>query len=109
MYSFGVVLAELITGSKPLSMERLQEERNLATYLLIAQSEDRLTEIIDPHVFDEAASYEQLEAACSLACRCLQPSGMNRPSRKEVTIELERIRKIINPWDSEVYGENLND
>ncbi|MFS7965911.1 putative protein kinase RLK-Pelle-WAK-LRK10L-1 family [Helianthus anomalus] len=109
VYSFGVVLAELIRGSKPLSMERPQEERNLVAYLLIAQREDRLTEIIDPQVFEEAESYEQLEAACSLACRCLQPSGMDRPSMKEVTMELERIKKFRNPWDSEAYDENLND
>ncbi|KAF5789061.1 putative protein kinase RLK-Pelle-CrRLK1L-1 family [Helianthus annuus] len=109
VYSFGVVLAELITGSKPISMERHQEERNLAAYFLIAEREDRLIEIIDPHVFEEAATDEQLEAACSLACRCLHMEGKKRPSMKEVTMELERIRKIRNPWDSEVYHENVSD
>ncbi|KAJ0532268.1 putative protein kinase RLK-Pelle-CrRLK1L-1 family [Helianthus annuus] len=109
VYSFGVVLAELITGSKPISLERHEEERNLAAYFLIAEREDRLIEIIDPHVFKEAATDEQLEAACSLACRCLHMEGRKRPSMKEVTMELERIRKIRNPWDSEVYDENLSD
>ncbi|KAJ0751887.1 putative protein kinase RLK-Pelle-WAK family [Helianthus annuus] len=109
VYSFGVVLAELIIGSKPISMERPQEERNLAAYFLIAEREDRLIEIIDPHVFEEAATDEQLEAACSLACRCLHMEGKKRPSMKEVTMELERIRKIRNPLDSEVYDENLSD
>ncbi|KAI3827332.1 hypothetical protein L1987_01405 [Smallanthus sonchifolius] len=43
------------------------------------------------------ATEEQLAAASYLACRCLHLKGVDRPSMKEVTVELERIRKFSVP------------
>ncbi|KAM0030942.1 putative protein kinase RLK-Pelle-WAK family [Helianthus debilis subsp. tardiflorus] len=89
VYSFGVVLAELLTGLKPID----EEDTNLATVFVQAKRENRLREIVDRQVLEEVTN-EQLDAACNLVCRCLDREGRNRPSMKEVTIELERLRRL---------------
>ncbi|KAI7753151.1 hypothetical protein M8C21_020571 [Ambrosia artemisiifolia] len=89
VYSFGVVLAELLTGLKPID----EEDTNLATFFVQAKRENRLREIVDCQVLEEATD-AQLDAVCNLVCRCLDREGRNRPSMKEVTIELERLRKL---------------
>ncbi|KAK1418516.1 hypothetical protein QVD17_27661 [Tagetes erecta] len=100
VFSFGVVLTELLTGLKPIDSER-SEHMTLATYFLFTKSENRLREIVDYQVLEEASD-EQLEEVCNLVYRCLNIERRDRPSMKEVTMELERIRKLrISPWVSQ--------
>ncbi|KAD3336508.1 hypothetical protein E3N88_32027 [Mikania micrantha] len=98
VYSFGVVLLELITGKKPICMERNQAERNLAAYFLVSLKSNNLFQILDPRVVREG-SLEQLEAIASLVKRCLNMNGYYRPTMKEVAMELEGVRKLTkHPW-----------
>ncbi|KAK2986191.1 hypothetical protein RJ640_015232 [Escallonia rubra] len=90
VYSFGVVLVELLTGKKPISMTRTGEQRSLATHFLLSEEENRLFEIFDPRVLKEGTKVE-LMAVASLARRCLNLNGKNRPTMKEVATELEGI------------------
>ncbi|GJS39282.1 wall-associated receptor kinase 2-like protein [Tanacetum coccineum] len=106
VYSFGVVLLELLTGKKPLCMERSQVERNLATHFLVSLSTNNLFQILDPRVVREG-SLEQLEAIASLVKRCLNMNGYDRPTMKEVAMELERLRKFTkNPWFNQHGNED---
>ncbi|KAK1412413.1 hypothetical protein QVD17_33650 [Tagetes erecta] len=102
VYSFGVVLAELLTGKRPIDAERGLEDMNLATYFLNANTESRLFHILDQDIVKEATE-EQLKAACDLVCRCLNQVGGNRPSMKDVAVELETLRKSSkhHPWISQ--------
>ncbi|XP_073154609.1 wall-associated receptor kinase 2-like [Henckelia pumila] len=92
VYSFGVVLAELMTGRKPLSPEKSEQERNLSTYFVMAIKENRLFQIVDPRILREG-SLEQLQAVAELVRRCIKLNGEERPTMKEVTMELEMLRK----------------
>ncbi|KAJ1376612.1 Wall-associated receptor kinase, galacturonan-binding domain [Sesbania bispinosa] len=90
VYSFGVVLAELLTGKKALSFDRPEADRNLAVYFASSMKEGRLLHVVDCHIIDEA-NVEQLTEVANIAKRCLRVKGEERPTMKEVAMELEGI------------------
>ncbi|TKY72412.1 Wall-associated receptor kinase 22 [Spatholobus suberectus] len=93
VYSFGVVLVELLTGQKPISSLRPMEAKSLASYFILCIEENRLFDIIDERVMKEGLK-EHIIAIANLASRCLELNGKKRPTMKEVTLELEGIRKL---------------
>ena len=50
VHSFGVVLIELLTGEKLVSLTRSHESQNLSTYFIHSLKENRLFDILDPQV-----------------------------------------------------------
>ncbi|WOH01999.1 hypothetical protein DCAR_0521386 [Daucus carota subsp. sativus] len=107
VYSFGVVLAELLTGRKPICAERSPKDVNLATYFITSLNENRIFKILEPRVVKEG-TVDQLEAAARLVKRCLSLIGEERPTMKEVTMELEGLRNCTkHPWaDQRGHDEN---
>jgi serine/threonine protein kinase len=96
VYSFGVVLVELLTGQKPISFTRSEEQgRSLATYFIMVLESNCLFDILDPQVVKQGKREDVLMVA-SLARSCLRLNGRKRPTMKEVTMALERIKKSEN-------------
>jgi serine/threonine protein kinase len=93
VYSFGVLLAELLTGKKALSFDRSEEERNLAMHFVLSVKDNRLFEILDRRVVYEGNA-EQLMEVAMLVKRCLRLKGEERPTMKEVAIELEGLKVV---------------
>ncbi|XP_018828363.1 wall-associated receptor kinase 2-like isoform X2 [Juglans regia] len=91
VYSFGVVLAELLTSKKVISFVRPESERNLATYFVSMVEEDRLLEILDDHIYN-GSNAEELKKVANVAKRSLSVKGDDRPTMKEVAVELDGFR-----------------
>ncbi len=93
VYSFGVVLVELLTGQKALSFVRPEERRSLAMHFLLSFKEDKLLEIIETRIVEEGNT-DQLKEVAKVAAKCLRVKGDERPTMKEVAIELDGLRKM---------------
>ncbi|XP_050368784.1 wall-associated receptor kinase 2-like [Argentina anserina] len=94
VYSFGVVLVELITSQVAISHEKPEAERNLANCFITSVEENRLAQIIDHEIIKDG-SYEIAEQVAYLAKRCLSLKGRDRPTMKEVAMELEAILQVM--------------
>ncbi|KAL0333181.1 UNVERIFIED_CONTAM: Wall-associated receptor kinase [Sesamum angustifolium] len=105
VYSFGVVLAELMTGRRPLANTKNEEEKSLATFFVVSLKEDRLFQILDPRVVREG-SLEQIRSVAELVKRCLRLHSEERPTMKDVAMELEGLRKLSkHPWAQQEVEE----
>ncbi|KAG6672649.1 hypothetical protein I3842_16G069400, partial [Carya illinoinensis] len=93
VYSFGVVLAELLTREKPISSTRTSKTKGLATYFITSLEENNLFAIIDNGILKEAKK-EEIIVVANLVKRCLSMNRRNRPTMKEVAMELEVVQML---------------
>ncbi|KAJ0715278.1 putative protein kinase RLK-Pelle-WAK family [Helianthus annuus] len=111
VYSFGVVLVELLTGKKALSFDRPEAERNLAMYFLYSLKEGRLFQVLDECLqLNDVPS--EINQVSRLAQRCLRVKGDERPTMKEVAIELQGISASMiqnHPWVQSSSNEDEGD
>jgi len=99
--SFGVVLLELLTRKKAFNHEGPEHEKSLAMRFLYGMKENKLENILDDQIKNND-NMDYLEEIAKLAWQCLEMSGLNRPSMKEVADKLDRLRKVIqHPWAHE--------
>ncbi|KAK2453230.1 putative wall-associated receptor kinase [Trifolium repens] len=98
---------ELLTGDKPIYFNRSEENTSLAMHFLSCLNQDRIFEAIQVGILNDENKNEIKEVAI-LAARCLSLRGDERPSMKEVAMELDSIRLIEkHPWnDTELNLES---
>lgn len=105
VYSFGVVLVELLTGVKPGSHMTLasNEKINIVQYFLSSIENNSLRQILSFRVADE--SEMEVEIVAELASECLRSSGAKRPTMKQVSEELDRLKRLHKNLWTQVNSE----
>ncbi|WVZ53231.1 LOW QUALITY PROTEIN: hypothetical protein U9M48_004203 [Paspalum notatum var. saurae] len=92
VYSFGVVLLELLVRKKPVFTSESGLVHNLSNYFLQALAEKEIVDIVDPQVIEEATK-EEISSVANLAVMCLRLRGEERPTMKQVEMELQILQK----------------
>ncbi|KAK4479684.1 hypothetical protein RD792_015213 [Penstemon davidsonii] len=90
IYSFGVVLLELLTGRRPMDMCRPRGSRDLISWVTQMRREKRETEVFDPFIYDKQYAKEML-AVLEFACLCLSENPRTRPCTKQLLSCLDNI------------------
>ncbi|CAD6243626.1 unnamed protein product [Miscanthus lutarioriparius] len=91
IYSFGVIVVELLTRKKLVFISDSGVKESLAHYFIEALQEGVLMEIIDQQIVEEADQGE-IDDIALLAQACLRTKGVERPTMKEVEIKLQLLR-----------------
>ncbi|XP_048492153.1 probable receptor-like protein kinase At1g49730 isoform X3 [Beta vulgaris subsp. vulgaris] len=100
VYSYGVVLLELVTGRRAI-----QDNRNLVEWAQVfLSSETKLSQLMDPKI-GEFFDYDQLQTVVTVIKWCTHPEARGRPSIKQV---LRLLYESSDPLHSD-FIQNMQD
>ncbi|TKY52448.1 Receptor serine/threonine-protein kinase ALE2 [Spatholobus suberectus] len=106
VYSYGVVLLELLTGRKPVDMSQPTGQENLVTLARpILRDKDRLEELADPRLGGRYPK-EDFVRVCTIAAACVAPEASQRPTMGEVVQSLKMVQRITESHDPVLASSN---
>ncbi|PON94212.1 Serine/threonine protein kinase [Trema orientale] len=88
VYSFGILLMEIITGRNPVDYSRPPGEVNLVEWLKTMVTNRNAEGVVDPRL-PEKPSSRALKRALLVALRCVDPNAQKRPKMGHVIHMLE--------------------
>ncbi|THU45136.1 hypothetical protein C4D60_Mb02t14690 [Musa balbisiana] len=83
IFSFGVVLLELLTSRRPVDISKAKGCRDLVSWVLQMKSEKKEEQMFDTVIWNKAHE-KQLLSVLETACKCISPDPRNRPSIDQV-------------------------
>ncbi|MQL73865.1 hypothetical protein Taro_006191 [Colocasia esculenta] len=88
VFSFGVVLLEIISGREPLKTRGPQSEWSLVEWAKAYIMESRVDEIVDPSI-RSGYNAEAMWRVAEVASMCVESFAIYRPSMEDIVRELE--------------------
>lgn len=88
VFSYGVVLLEIISGREPLNIHRPRNEWSLVEWAKLYIRDSKIDEIVDPSIkggYHAEAMWRVVEVATA----CIEPYSAYRPSMADIVRELE--------------------
>ncbi|XP_041014691.1 tyrosine-sulfated glycopeptide receptor 1 [Juglans microcarpa x Juglans regia] len=93
MYSFGVVMLELLTGKRPMEVFKPKMSRELVVWVQQLRSEGKQDQIFDPLLIGKGFEEEMLQVL-DMACMCVSQNPFKRPTIQEVVDWLRNVGAI---------------
>ncbi|KAF5732071.1 Leucine-rich receptor-like protein kinase family protein putative isoform 1 [Tripterygium wilfordii] len=90
MYSFGVVMLELLTDKRPVEVFKPKLSRELVSWVQQMRNEGKQDQIFDPFLRGKGFDEEMLQVL-DMACMCVNHNPFKRPTIKEVADWLKNI------------------
>ncbi|KAK8947447.1 putative serine/threonine-protein kinase [Platanthera zijinensis] len=88
VYSFGILIMEIISGRNPVDYNRPPGEVNLVEWLKVMVSNRNSEGVLDPKMAEKPTS-RALKKALLVALRCVDPEAQKRPKMGQVINMLE--------------------
>ncbi|KAI4326092.1 hypothetical protein MLD38_031439 [Melastoma candidum] len=88
MYSFGILIMEIISGRNPVDYSRAPEEVNLVDWLKKMVTEKNPEGVLDPKLPEKPTS-RALKRVLLVALKCVDPTAQKRPKMGHVVHMLE--------------------
>ncbi|CAM8878673.1 unnamed protein product [Rhodiola kirilowii] len=88
VYSFGILLMEMISGRNPVDYSRPPGEVNLVEWLKSMVTNRNAEGVLDPKITEKPSS-RALKRALLVALRCVDPNAQKRPKMGQVIHMLE--------------------
>lgn len=105
MYSFGVVLLELVTGRKSLDRSRPAREQNLTDWAIpILREKKKVLDIVDARLGGDYP-VKGAHKAAMLAYHCLNRNPKARPLMRDIVDSLEPLQLDLLPPHN--HNQNL--
>ncbi|WOG96465.1 hypothetical protein DCAR_0415800 [Daucus carota subsp. sativus] len=104
VYSYGVVLLEILTSQKAIDFSRAEDDVNLAIYASQRENKGAIMEVLDQRLLAEDHSVNfmtSLRLFSDLAFSCLREKKGERPSMKNVVQQLECITEMVTRQESQ--------
>ncbi|KAM0990852.1 hypothetical protein ACFX13_009438 [Malus domestica] len=99
VYSYGVVLLELLTSQKAIDFSRDQDDVNLAIYVRVRANNGAAMEVVDHRLLSEEPSGNTVASVklfLELGLACLREKKGERPAMKDVVQELHCIIQALD-------------
>ncbi|PSS07269.1 Tyrosine-sulfated glycopeptide receptor like [Actinidia chinensis var. chinensis] len=90
MYSFGVVMLELLTGKRPMELFKPKMSRELVVWVQQMRNEGKQDEVFDPLLRGKGFE-EEMRQLLDVACMCVNQNHLKRPTITEVVNWLQNI------------------
>ncbi|KAJ6426781.1 hypothetical protein OIU84_022383 [Salix udensis] len=95
VYSFGVLVLEVLSGKRPTDASFIEKGLNIVGWLNFLITENRPREIVDLNC--EGVQLESLDALLSVAIQCVSSSPEDRPT----------MHRVVQVLESEMYHNSL--
>ncbi|OMO66229.1 hypothetical protein COLO4_30679 [Corchorus olitorius] len=96
VYSYGVVLLELLTGRKPVDLSLPPGQENLVAWARpLLTAKEGLETVVDPTILSDT-SLDSIAKVAAIASMCVQPEVSHRPFMGEV---VQALKLVCNEFD----------
>ncbi|XP_057543553.1 LRR receptor-like serine/threonine-protein kinase IOS1 [Amaranthus tricolor] len=96
VYSFGIVLLELITGKLPI----LKKDMNLGQWVKMMVQRGDIVSILDPRLRKDLtevdANYITVWKTVELAVKCVEMNITERPRMSQIVVQLKECLNLLN-------------